>query len=81
MRVAKDGEGAVTLRSDDAAAMVDCCLMPNLAQFAEEFGQVLRLDFPSQRSGPRQIREKHRQPMTFAGGGDSGYAGLCTHRH
>jgi hypothetical protein len=77
--VAEDCEGAVTLRSNHAAAVLNHGLMPDLAQFAQELGEVLRLHLPTQTGGPHQVGEKDRQSMTFALGRNSSCAGLCIH--
>ena len=78
--VAEDCEDTVTLRSDHAAAVLDRCLMPDLAQLAQEFGEVLQLHFPAQHGGSHHVREKDRQSMTFAARGDSSFTVLCAHR-
>jgi hypothetical protein len=78
--VAKDREGTVTLRSNHAAAVSDYYLMPDPAQLAQEFGEVLRLHFPTQCSRSHQIGEEDRQAMTFAARGDSRFSGRCAHR-
>ena len=80
MGVAEDGESSVALRSDDAAAVFERRLMPDRAQFRQEFGEVLRLHLPSQRGRPCQIRDEDRQPMTLPVGRDSSFANLCVHR-
>src|SRR5258708_40087914 len=74
--IAEDREDAVTLRSDHAASVLNHGLMPDLAQLAQELGEMLRLNFPAQRCGPDQIRDKHRQSMTCA---LSSFSGLCVY--
>jgi hypothetical protein len=43
--IAEDCEDAVTLRSDHAASVLNHGLMPDLAQLAQELGEMLRLHF------------------------------------
>ena len=64
--IAEHSEGTVPLRSDHATAVLGHRAMPDLPQLAQEFGEVLRLQFPAQNGGPDEVREKHRQSMTLA---------------
>src|SRR5260370_30903972 len=75
--VPEDYEGTIALRSNHAAAVLGCRLMPDLAQLAQELGEVLGLHFPAQDCGAHQIREKNRQSMTFA---LRRFSGPCVHR-
>src|SRR5215207_3100511 len=79
-RIAKDGQGAVTLRSDHTAAVLGHCSTPYPAQIAQEFGEMLRLHFPAQHGGSHHVRDEDRQSMTFAARGDSSFTVLCAHR-
>ena len=74
--IAEHGESTVALRPDHAAAVLGHRAMPDLPQLAEELGQVFRLHVSAQDGGPDEVREKHRQSMTFA----FRVAGLYIHR-
>src|SRR5581483_8394868 len=75
-RIAEHGKDTISLGPDDATAMFGHRAMPDIPELAEQLREMFRLDIPAQRGGPDEVREKHRQSMTFA----LRFAGLCVHR-
>jgi hypothetical protein len=74
--IAEYSEGTVPLRSDNAPTVLGHRATPYLPQLTQEFRKVFRLHISAQSGGPYEVREKHRQSMTFA----FRFAGLCLHR-